>query len=300
MVGTGSSASRRSLIAALALAVACTAATLQAASAHTNSRDKPIVFLHGYNGGHCTNDWRELLMDMRAAGFSGHFYVVKYLSGDSNCDLSGIPDASNASLFEYGSHGSVYGHPGTEHDHDTDIRHLSWHLSNFLRDHIPDDPPIDVVGHSMGGLIIRFAIAKQGLGDWPNLDIEDVVTLGAPHNGVNFSKWIGTLQGEQMEPESFFIGWLRDRAMNPQGVEGTDWSVLGSKADLVVGQNTATYMSVGNRVRFGLLPLPIGHGDYMHVGGSRDSSVWTGDRYQTLYTYGPKPMTRAALQYDGW
>lgn len=300
MVGVRASAARRAVVVAISLAVACVVAAPQGASAHTTSRDKPVVFLHGYNGTRCTGDWRELLLDMRAAGFTGHFYVVRYLSSDTACDLSGIPNASNASLFDYGSHGSVYGHAGSEHDHDTDIRHLAWHLANFLREHIPDDPAVDVVGHSMGGLMIRFALAKEGIGDWPRLNVEDTVTLGTPHNGVHFSKWIGSVQGQQMEPDSFFIRWLKDRAMNPQGVDGTDWTVLGSLGDLIVGENTATYMGVGNRVRFGLLPSPIGHGGYMHVGGRRDSSVWTGDGYATAYTYGPMPMTRAALQYAGW
>ena len=29
------------------------------------------------------SDWRDLMLDMRAAGFTGPFYVVKYLSSDT-------------------------------------------------------------------------------------------------------------------------------------------------------------------------------------------------------------------------
>lgn len=270
------------------------------AIARTNSRDKITVFLHGFNGGTCTQDWRELMLDMRAAGWTGAFYVVKFLSSDSSCDLSGIANAQNVSLFDYGSHSAVYGHNGSNHDNDTDIRHLAWHLANWVRDYIPDDPPVDLVAHSMGGLIVRFALAKQSVGDWPALDLEDVVTLGSPHGGVNFASWNGTLQGRQMEPESFLIHWLADHAANPQGTQGTEWSVMGSAGDFVVMPGTATKMEVPERVRFGWLPSPIGHGGYMHVGGYRTSKLWNGTGYESQNTYGPMPMTRAALQYAGW
>jgi pimeloyl-ACP methyl ester carboxylesterase len=237
---------------------------------------------------------------MRAAGFTGTFYVVKYLSSDVACDLSGIANAHNVGLFGYGSHSAVYGHSGSSHDNDTDIRHLAWHLANWLRDHIPDDPPVDVVAHSMGGLIVRMALAKQSHGDWPALDLEDVVTLGSPHAGVNFASWNGTVQGDQMEPESFFMAWLANNAANPQGVGGTEWTVMGSAGDVVVPRRTATNMAAAERVRFRWLPSPIGHGGYMHVGGYRSAGVWNGTDYVTENTYGPMPMTRAALQYVGW
>jgi pimeloyl-ACP methyl ester carboxylesterase len=293
-------ATRRRVAALIVLAAVVTTLLPSGAVARTNGRDKITVFLHGFNGRNCTQDWRELMLDMRSAGFTGAFYVVKYLSSDTSCDLSGIPNAQNVSLFDYGSHSAVYGHSGTNHDNDTDIRHLSWHLAHWLDDFIPDDPPVDLVAHSMGGLIIRFALAKESIGEWPPLDLEDVITLGSPHGGVNFASWNGTQQGQQMEPESFFIGWLADHASNPQGTHGTEWTVMGSAGDLVVTRGTATRMEVPGRVRFGLLPSPIGHGGYMHVAGNRTSNVWNGSGYVSDYTYGPMPMTRSALQYAGW
>ena len=79
----------------------------------------------------------------------------------------------------------------------------------------PTIEPVDVVAHSMGGLIVRFALAKQSVGAWPALEVEDVITLGSPHGGVNFASWNGTVQGNQMEPNSFVIGWLADHAAQP-------------------------------------------------------------------------------------
>jgi pimeloyl-ACP methyl ester carboxylesterase len=269
------------------------------AVARTNTKDKIIVFLHGFSGTNCTQNWRELMLNMRASAFTGPFYVVKFLSADSQCDLSGIPNASNVSLFEYGAHSGLYGHTGTRHDNNTDIRHLAWHFAHWLRASIPGDPPVDVVGHSMGGLIVRYALGKQ-TGDWPALNIEDVVTLGTPHGGVNFASWTGTVQGNQMEPDSFFTGWLAEHAPNPQGSGATEWTIIGSAGDVVVPRGTATNMQAAERVRYAWLPWPIGHSEYMHADGNRNAGQWIGDDYTTYYTLGPISMTRAALHHAGW
>jgi hypothetical protein len=239
------------------------------------------------------------MLDMRAAGFTGTFYVVRFLSADSVCDLSGIPNAFNVGLFRFGAHSGPYGHEGTSHDNDTDIRHLAWHFANWVDSYIPDDPPVDVVAHSMGGLIVRFALGKQ-TGIWPALNLEDVVTLGTPHGGVNFASWTGTVQGEQMEPDSFFTSWLAQNAPNPQGSGGTEWTIIGSRGDLVVPRGTATNMQAPERVRYGLLPWPIAHGGYMHEDQDRNAGLWLGEEYQTFYTLGPMSMIRAALQYADW
>ena len=103
-----------------------------------------------------------------------------------------------------------------------------------------------------------------------------------------------------MEPDSYFIWWLAQYAPNPQGSDGTEWTVVGSAADLVVSRGTATNMQAAERVRYGLLPWPIDHGGYMHEDQNRDASVWIGDRYQTYYTLGPMSMIRAALRASDW
>lgn len=289
----------RTLAATVALAAVLTMLLPSGALGRTDTKDKITVFLHGFNGRNCTADWRELMLDMRTAGFTGPFYVVRFLSADSECDLSGIPNAFNVGLFRWGAHSGPYGHEGTSHDNNTDIRHLAWHFAHWAHSFIPNDPPVDVVAHSMGGLIVRFALGKQS-GQWPVLNIEDVVTLGSPHGGVNFASWTGTFQGTQMEPDSSFIGWLAQYAPNPQGSDGTEWTVVGSAGDFVVPRVTATNMEAAERVRYGLLPWPIDHGGYMHEDANRNADLWIGDRYQPYYTLGPMAMIRAALKLAGW
>ena len=47
--------------------------------------------------------------------------------------------------------------------------------------------PVDIVGHSMGGLIARVALLGSAQG-WegfpPKLNVDNVVTLSTPHQGV--------------------------------------------------------------------------------------------------------------------
>ena len=189
--------------------------------ARTNTKDKITVFLHGFNGQRLpAPDWRELMLDMRANGFARQFYAVRFLSADSECDLSGIPNAFNVGLFRFGAHTGPYGHEGTSHDNNTDIRHLAWHFANWADAYIPDDPPIDVVAHSMGSLIARFALGKQAIFIRPALNLEDVVTLGTPHGGVNFASWTGTLRGSQWSPIPTSSGGWRNTHRIPRGPTG--------------------------------------------------------------------------------
>ena len=88
----------RAVVVLVALTAVIAMGLPPSASARTNTKDKITVFLHGFNGHNCTQDWRELMLDMRANGFTGPFYAVRFLSADSECDLSGIPNAFNVGL----------------------------------------------------------------------------------------------------------------------------------------------------------------------------------------------------------
>lgn len=64
-----------------------------------------------------------------------------------------------------------------------------------LLERVVEDWPVPVtrialVGHSMGGLVIRAASAVVGVGSWPGL-VSDVVTLGTPHLGAPIAWGIG-------------------------------------------------------------------------------------------------------------
>ena len=115
--------------------------------------------------------------------------------------------------------------------------------------------PVDAVGHSMGGLVIRAALTgvQRGEAGWPPyLYIEDVTTLSTPHRGAplggvcKFSGQ-GTQQCKDMAQSSSFMSWLYD---NPQSAQGTDWTLIGFDDDFVVPKWSAvpTNMAAGHKI----------------------------------------------------
>ncbi|MDB4986871.1 MAG: hypothetical protein JWN04_2049 [Myxococcaceae bacterium] len=129
---------------------------------------------------------------------------------------------------------------------------------------------VDIVGHSMGGVITRWAIANSGLlvdaYGREIVDIEDVVTGGSPHGGARDGSWV-TKNGlrqwnarDMCNAQAFFSArithtkqctqMLRDDAapkfidrLNPPGAIppwSADWTLLGSTADELVTPASAT------------------------------------------------------------
>lgn len=289
------------LIAALLLTIALQHATATATDARTDDTAKPTVFLHGYGGADCEGDWGFLIDQMRASGWTGGFYIPKFMSGDTSCNAR--PAVAMGCMNCTGSHDYWFGHSGTTHSNNTSIRHLAWHLANYIATNFTArDLAIDVVAHSMGGLLIRYALAKQGFDSFPRIMVEDVVTLAAPHNGAKFAVLTGTTQGAEMEPASSLITWLKANAKNPQGIDGTDWTNIGSHGDLIVQEHTATGMSAPHRWRYTTSPNWIMHGDYTKSSstGSRRAQypcVSSPGAWCETSTYYPVQMIRAATQY---
>jgi triacylglycerol esterase/lipase EstA (alpha/beta hydrolase family) len=289
------------LIAALALTLAMQHATARAVGARTDDTSKPTLFIHGFSGGDCEGDWGLLMDNMRAAGWSGQFYVPKFLSGDRNCNPR--PGMAMGCMDCTGSHTHWFGHSGTTHSNNTSIRHLSWHLANYIATNFTARGiAVDVVAHSMGGLMIRYALAKQGYDQFPRILVEDVVTLGSPHSGVSFAAWTTTTQGREMEPSATLITWLAANGRNPQGTGGTDWTNIGSHGDPIVQEGSATSMSVPHRWRYTTSPDWITHRGYMRSSSSGstrraqypcvNSAGWC-----ETSTYYPVQMIRAATRY---
>jgi pimeloyl-ACP methyl ester carboxylesterase len=90
-------------------------------------------------------------------------------------------------------------------------------------------PAVDVVAHSMGGLIVRSYIEADdfadvlGSADFPDHgtayrdDVRTLITVAAPHHGAflaSFGQWLSLL-GRQLSPESEFLSLLnRDRVVD--------------------------------------------------------------------------------------
>jgi Putative serine esterase (DUF676) len=254
----------------------------------------PVILVHGYeadSGADCTRVWNDLRSFFQSKGWTGPLVSVAYYVGDINCDVT---------INEDGKHDVHYaaGHEGDAHTTQTNIRHLGYHLAWWIYDqYTRNGRCVDAIGHSMGGLIIRYAIAQveNGNSDFPpSLCVRDAVTLGTPHAGTPLTWACGTTQCVQMRGNlacdgstaSSFIRWLRDNAWDPDGTGGTQWTLLGSDADLDVPADCA----VGNMGAFGrtryLLSSGVSHTEYLHLTSTdlsadvvykKGSSGWTFD-----------------------
>ena len=118
---------------------------------------------------------------------------------------------------------------------------------------------VDVVGYSMGGLIARGAVwgsQKGESGFSAPIDVEDVVTLGTPHDGA---AWYSNLclwgQCSSLKPGSTDLRWLNQNG-NPQGRSGTEFTTVASDGDWVVPTSSGLYMTIPttNKVRYCCTP----------------------------------------------
>jgi pimeloyl-ACP methyl ester carboxylesterase len=181
---------------------------------------KPTYFVHGYSDdgkGFDARNWywrgTQQIFGPAFSGPLGRSWTYCYYSADTNCDLlvSGDREKSIKTL-------------GAE---------LAWeifdHFSRFRAS-------VDIVAHSMGGLIARAALTGVNKGDPafpPYLYVEDVVTLSTPHRGAPAGAFCKVApcprQVKEMRKNSSFLRWLED---TPEGATGTDWTLIGFDDDL--------------------------------------------------------------------
>jgi hypothetical protein len=125
--------------------------------------------------------------------------------------------------------------------------------------------PVDLVGHSMGGLIIRGAIQgsrNHEPGFSPPIDVEDAVTIGTPHKG---GMWrpdcMRMYQCAGLQPNSEEVVWLRQDPL-PQGLHGTDWTNIGSSGDPLVLVSSSNSMPLAATAK----PVLAGVTHYGYLG----------------------------------
>ena len=242
------------LAAALALAAAPT-------SGAPSSAKRPIYFIHGWNTSANTDCgmWIPMMKRFQAWGLPGTtdlahrkrgqiaFHTVGYYHGDKRCNtpVNANGDHSKALPQQQAPLPGPQAHREGSHTPNTPIEHIASHLAwNIYDTYSSRNQPVDVVAHSMGGLIIRYALAatRAGLDGFPPyLLVEDVVSLGTPNGGSRGHRFAPSLQGAEMDPGSAFIKALVNdpRGFDPQGRGGTDWTAVGSDDDTAVAADRA-------------------------------------------------------------
>jgi triacylglycerol esterase/lipase EstA (alpha/beta hydrolase family) len=247
-----------SVLASMALAGSLTLvaqAPAHAAPARANGQANPVVFIHGWSpdgNANCAAYWSAVTSSFASAGWTGELATFGYYSGNTNCTIN---------------------YPG-DTDH-TSIKTVGRALANEIYNRYSvRGVKIDVVAHSMGGLVIRSALtemAKGAAGYPPYVYVEDVVTLGSPHNGAIFAGWCSLtlwLQCKEMQAGSSFLTGL---AARPESAMGTDWTVISSFDDGDVDEASGVAMNAQHTIQY---DDDLDHTELRTVVGSFTARFW--------------------------
>lgn len=176
-----------------------------------------VMMVHGYspsNGGFdCASLWANQKSALSAYGHTGRRITVGYYNANTNCERN-----LNSTVYTKNYAGDWTLVRGTDNgrggimDHNTPIEHIAYRLAWAIAKENTDNgtASVRVIGYSMGGLAIRYAIQQASLGNsnFPTLaqmNVTRVITYGTPHTGTNYG-WGGfSTQANQMGTGSTFI-----------------------------------------------------------------------------------------------
>ena len=87
-------------------------------------------------------------------------------------------------------------------------------------------PRVHLIGHSMGGLVVRDAVQHRGLAGLAST----AVTIATPHSGTRLARFVPGPAARQMRPGSSFLADLDDARTDDR----TRWVTVHGGADRVV------------------------------------------------------------------
>jgi pimeloyl-ACP methyl ester carboxylesterase len=227
-----------------------------------------VVFVHGAGCGAMQYTLAAMAAEQKETGLpASTFHTVAYYS----CDTSGD------SILDEGS-ASHLPSPG-DNDTNTEIESIAYELAWYLWDNFGSSgKPVDLVGHSMGGIVIAYAMQRIAAHDPdypPSLTVHSVTTFSTPFGGVSAS-----LCDENPSQECTEL--LTGSALLAQ-VDGTgavslggqtDWTLVGSDgADSLPTSSTLALPGVTNRVDY-TSPMYT-HTDYLLDSSSANDASGT-------------------------
>ncbi|MGW0916810.1 esterase/lipase family protein [Streptomyces sp. NPDC002784] len=241
------------LSALLALAVLFgAAAPANAAPSRSDGRSK-VIFVHGFDptgvvgaAVNCKEYWSSAINYFKSKNYADNQLITygyyKKESGSDGCTTR-FKDKDG----KYGTR-------------NTSLTTLAKHFANRVHNAYSSSPyggqKVDVVAHSMGGLVVRAAlyhVRKGTAGFPPYLYIEDVVTLGTPHDGANTAQlnlcaFHDALQCRQMRKGSNFLDGLPQTPSKSH--MGTDWTAVSSHDDKTVSAGSGTWISAQHKLQY--------------------------------------------------
>jgi pimeloyl-ACP methyl ester carboxylesterase len=228
------------------------AAPANAAPSPANGRGK-VIFVHGFDptgvvgaAVNCKKYWASAIQYFKTKGYADNQLITygyyKKESGSDGCTTRFTDEDG-----EYGIR-------------NTSLTTIAKHFANRVYNAYSSSPyggqKVDVVAHSMGGLVVRAALyhVKKGTpGFPPYLYIEDVVTLGTPHDGANAGQlnlcaFHDALQCRQMRKGSNFLDGLPQTPS--KSAMGTDWTAVSSYDDGTVSASSGTWIHAQHKLQY--------------------------------------------------
>ncbi|MFI0447874.1 esterase/lipase family protein [Actinomadura sp. 6N118] len=221
-------------VASTAIAVLAAVGTLSIPTPAQAAPSGAVYFVHGIDWNHsaagdaqlnCESAWKAAKAALKNRGWTGSLVTWGFYAKDTRCTRK-FNGNLNTRVQELG-------------------RRLAWDIHNH---YTKQGKPVDVVAHSMGGVVVRAAIEgvrRYGKNaDWPDkLQIKDVVTFSSPHTGTSWATSCTALRGwkqcSDLRPGSGFLKWA---GQNPQAAGGTDWTLIGASDDDMITSGSATGM----------------------------------------------------------
>jgi pimeloyl-ACP methyl ester carboxylesterase len=102
------------------------------------------------------------------------------------------------------------------------VRRMAWRLARYIKkvQRVTGKSRVEIVGHSLGGIVARLAIQNYGLDE----AVKTLITLGTPHKGTYSARFADSRLTNALLPTSPLIQELA-RAGWPKGVRGISvWS----------------------------------------------------------------------------
>ena len=278
-----------------------------AAPARTDGLGKPVYFIHGYDLGMdppIWNYWGNTINYFRSGGpapylSSGNVITFCYYTRLTGCTVN-IGGTTDNPLYGVG-------------------RALAWDI--YYR-HSQYGRAVDLIGHSMGGLVAKAAVtgvSNQDPNFPPYLYVEDGVTISTPNAGLTHLAVIGcmsvdTPQCSDMRSVNWFIkDWVKAA---PASTIHTDWTFIGADDDVFIVSSTAVpdAMLVGHKVQYdsgqitqlpahnGILSTTTGLKNYIwcDLDVNRAVNPYCQNKSLFTHTYGghnPVYMARLSVQW---
>ena len=244
----------------LAMLVACSGSRGGSAAVSASGSASPapsatpsvILLVHGFadnrQGYSCTDYWGQAEKAFRQWDPSIQVVTVGFISGDHDCGMTIGSGSPNTPIEAIG-------------------RELA---TDVYQTYSSKGIPVALVGHSMGGLVVRSAVAQAGsTGGPPFLLVPRAVTIDSPHGGTDALRGCPLTQCDEMHFGSTFLQQLEQ---DPQGRGGTVWTLFGSDGDHLV--TPASAMGMQAAYRFLYERPSYGHGPIHHDASNATDARW--------------------------